>query len=250
MKLTLIRHGMTRGNMLHIYYGSTDLPILPESYAELEARAKTGFYPTAERYYTSGMLRAEQSFRAIYGDTPHSVLYGMREADFGDFEMRNYAELKDDPAYIEWISGNNEDNICPNGESGAQVTARALEALKPVISEGVDAVVVAHGGVIGGVLAHFFPNPNGRFAFTPAPGDARTASLPPRARAQSRAAVQTTASAAVRMRPAMHSLHRPVPPERRAAAAAVPLLQGTKTRALCSSAVVRRSRSSRTLRSI
>ena len=57
---------------------------------------------------------------------------------------------------------------------------------------------------------------------------ARTASLPPRARAQSRAAVQTTASAAVRMRPAMHSLHRPVPPERRAAAAAVPLLQGTK----------------------
>ena len=41
---------------------------------------------------------------------------------------------------------------------------------------------------------------------------ARTASLPPRARAQSRAAVQTTASAAVRMRPAMHSLHRPVPP--------------------------------------
>ena len=50
------------------------------------------------------MLRAEQSFRAIYGDTPHSVLYGMREADFGDFEMRNYAELKDDPAYIKWIS--------------------------------------------------------------------------------------------------------------------------------------------------
>ena len=36
MKLTLIRHGMTRGNMLRIYYGSTDLPILPESYAELE----------------------------------------------------------------------------------------------------------------------------------------------------------------------------------------------------------------------
>lgn len=174
MKLTLIRHGMTRGNMLRIYYGSTDLPILPESFTELEARAKTGFYPTAERYYTSGMLRAEQSFRAIYGDTPHSVLYGMREADFGDFEMRNYAELKDDPAYIEWISGNNEDNICPNGESGAQVTARALEALKPVIFEGVDAVVVAHGGVIGGVLAHFFPNPNGRFAFTPAPGDGYT----------------------------------------------------------------------------
>ena len=79
---------------------------------------------------------------------------------------------------------------------------------------------------------------------------ARTASLPPRARAQSRAAVQTTASAAVRMRPAMHSLHRPRAPRaessRRGRAAAA----RDEDRALCSSAVVRRSRSSRTLRSI
>ena len=124
MKLTLIRHGMTRGNMLRIYYGSTDLPILPESFTELEARAKTGFYPTAERYYTSGMLRAEQSFRAIYGDTPHSVLYGMREADFGDFEMRNYAELKDDPAYIKWISGNNEE------KSSFRAVAQLIESVQ------------------------------------------------------------------------------------------------------------------------
>ena len=35
-------------------------------------------------------------------------------------------------------------------------------------------VIGVIGGVIGGVLAHFFPNPNGRFAFTPAPGDGYT----------------------------------------------------------------------------
>lgn len=174
MKLTLIRHGMTRGNALRIYYGSSDLPILPESFTELQACAAGGFYPTAEKYYTSGMLRAEQSFRAIYGDTPHGTLPGMREACFGDFEMRSYEELKDDPAFIEWCSGDNEKNICPNGESGEQVTARALNALEPIIAAGHDAVIVTHGGVIGGVLSHYFPNPNGRFAFTLAPGDGFT----------------------------------------------------------------------------
>ncbi|MBO4385275.1 MAG: histidine phosphatase family protein [Clostridia bacterium] len=169
MKLTLIRHGITRGNLERLYYGSTDLPLLPESAERLKKRAALGAYPAAERYYTSGMLRTEQTFEAIYGDIPHGILPGMREIDFGDFEMRSYEELKDDPAYIEWISGDNEKNVCPGGESGVIVTERALKALAPVISEGRDAVVVTHGGVIGGVLAAYFPVSNGRYGFTPEP---------------------------------------------------------------------------------
>ena len=29
MKLTLLRHGITEGNRRRLYYGSTDLPLLP-----------------------------------------------------------------------------------------------------------------------------------------------------------------------------------------------------------------------------
>ena len=49
---------------------------------------------------------------------------------------------------------------------GEQVTERALAALLPIVKAGEDAVVIAHGGVIGGVLARLFPNPVGRFAFS------------------------------------------------------------------------------------
>lgn len=174
MKLTLLRHGNTEGNLLRVYYGATDLAILPESEAELKARAKLGVFPAAKRYFTSGMKRAEQSFSAMYGDAPHEILPGVREIDLGDFEMRSYEELKDDPAFIEWCTGDNEMNVCPNGESGEQVTKRALEALLPIIEAGEDAVVVTHGGVIGGVLAEFFPAPEGRFRFTPEPGTGYT----------------------------------------------------------------------------
>ena len=61
--------------------------------------------------------------------------------DFGIFEMRTYEELKQDAAYQRWICGNIEEHVCPNGESGVQVTERALLALAPVLAEQVDAVL-------------------------------------------------------------------------------------------------------------
>ena len=102
MKLTLLRHGDTAGSRDDLYYGAADIHVLPDSLEMLAERAKTGVYPTAARYYTSGLLRTEQTIRALYGDVPHTQLPGLREMDFGDFEMKSYAELKDDPAFQTW----------------------------------------------------------------------------------------------------------------------------------------------------
>ena len=170
MKLTLLRHGYTEGNRRRLYYGSTDHPLLPEGWEALAVLREQGGYPTAARYYTSGMLRTEQTLLALYGPVPHTVLPGLREMDFGIFEMRTYEELKQDAAYQRWICGNIEEHVCPNGESGVQVTERALLALAPVLAEQVDAVCVTHGGVIGGLLARWFPCRSGRYGWTPAPG--------------------------------------------------------------------------------
>lgn len=156
MKLTMIRHGITEGNKNGLYYGSTDLPLLEEGKKALEALKGELHYPKAKHYYTSGMLRAEQSFKIIYGDIPHGILPGLREIDLGDFEMRTYEQLKDDPDFIAWITGDNEANICPNGESGDGVTQRALAELEPIIAAGEDAVIITHSGVIGGVLRRLF----------------------------------------------------------------------------------------------
>ncbi|MBQ1685598.1 MAG: histidine phosphatase family protein [Clostridia bacterium] len=170
MKLTLIRHGVTEGNMKKLYYGSTDIPLLPCSEMKLRRMAEGGGYPAAAHYYTSGMLRTEQTFRALYGDKPHEVLRDMREIDFGDFEMKTYQELCNTEAYQRWITGDNEANVCPNGESGDQVTRRALRSLAPLIAREEDCVVITHGGVIGGLMQHWFLAVNGRYMFTPEPG--------------------------------------------------------------------------------
>ena len=136
MKLTLLRHGQTEGSLRELYYGAADIPVLPESLAALHANAAA--YPTAPRYFTSGLLRTEQTLQAIYGDVPHTRLPGLREMDFGDFEMRSYEELKDDPAFRCWAE-DSEHNPCPNGESAPQTM-----------------VCVIHGGVIAGFMMTWF----------------------------------------------------------------------------------------------
>ena len=79
------------------------------------------------------------------------------EVDLGDFEMHSYEELKDNPAYQIWCTGDNEANIPPNGESGLQMKQRVLEAFSEIKE---DTVLVCHGGVIAAIREHLFPEEN------------------------------------------------------------------------------------------
>jgi len=166
MKFYLIRHGNTKGNVDKLYYGSTDLPLLDESIRDL----KRVTLPGISKYYISGMIRTRQTLECLFGNVEYEVENDLREMDFGDFEMRTYDDLKNDPAFQKWASGNVESNVCPNGESGVEVTARAEKALMRIIERGEDCAIVAHGGVIGGVLSKWFPSEKGRFTWTPQPG--------------------------------------------------------------------------------
>ena len=151
MSIYLIRHGKTAANERRLYCGSTDLPLSEAGAAELR---QLRYAIAPERFVTSGMKRTEETLKLLFGDVPFAVDVRFREMDFGDFEMRGYEELKDDPAYQAWISGDNEANVPPHGESGAQMTRRALEAFRE-IPDGT--AVIAHGGVIAAIMASVFP---------------------------------------------------------------------------------------------
>lgn len=169
MKLTLIRHGTTEGNLRRLYYGKTDLPLAPCGIDDLLSLKSKGGYPAAMQYYTSGMRRTEETLSLLYGDVPHDILPGLAEMDFGEFEMHAYEELRENPRYQAWISGDIEANVCPGGESGVQVTARALRELQPLLKADTDAACITHGGVIAGLMAIWFEGGN-RSTWTPHPG--------------------------------------------------------------------------------
>lgn len=168
MKLVLLRHGVTQANLEHRYCGSTDLPLCPQGAAELTPLSLPLDNP---RYFTSGMRRTNETLQLLLGDVPFTVLPDFREIDFGIFEMHTYEELKDAPEYQAWISGDNESNVPPRGESGNAMTRRVLDAYAELCKLPGDKVLVTHGGVIAAIMASLFPGENkSRYVWQPAPG--------------------------------------------------------------------------------
>jgi len=167
MTIYLIRHGKTVATERSLYCGSTDLPL---SDAGIDALKQLRYNIDIKnvRFITSGMKRTEQTLSVLFGAVPHVQEPRFREVDFGAFEMRSYEELKNTAAYQAWLNGDNEINVPPNGESGAQMQARVRGAFSEI---NTDSVVVTHGGVISAIMARLFPEEQkNRYEWTPAPG--------------------------------------------------------------------------------
>lgn len=163
----LLRHGVTEANRNHRYCGSTDLPLDEETLAAFLRTGQVYPDPTGYRILTSGMVRTEQTLQAVYGPVAHEAEPAFREIDFGAFENKSYEELKDDPAYRAWLTGDNEKNVCPGGESGEQMARRVLAAWDALES---DTLLVSHGGVIACIMAHLFPEEQkSRYDWQPKP---------------------------------------------------------------------------------
>jgi len=155
MKILLIRHGKTMANENHLYCGSTDLPLSETGRRELTLIRLVP--PENCRFYSSGMTRANETLELLFGDVEYQVVPELREVDFGRFELGSYEQLKEDPAYIAWITGDNMANTPPGGESGNAMTRRVLPAFRRIAARGENAVIVTHGGVMAAILAELFP---------------------------------------------------------------------------------------------
>lgn len=192
-QIHLIRHGITEGNQKQYYYGASDIPLAPEGIEELKRLTEEGIYPKAEGadFYSTGMLRTEQTMELIFGKRSHEKIPELAEMKFGKFEMKCYQELKDDPQYQEWISDETGEAEAPGGESTEGFRRRILGGLKILIGKhrlkelsvrhcGDDAVsiLVCHGGTIGAILESQFPGEKDHFfKWVPDPGHGYTLTL-------------------------------------------------------------------------
>ena len=139
---------------------------------------KSGKYGSGwESYYTSGMKRTEETLRILFGEKAAAEAKaepGLKEMNFGAFEGKSYAMLREDPAYQEWILGDNEKNVCPGGESGEQMRDRVLAALERILQSdpAERIVIVTHGGPIAAIMQRLFPEKKlNRYEWQPACGE-------------------------------------------------------------------------------
>lgn len=184
--ICLIRHGITEGNLRRLYYGHTDIPLANIGVDELVKLAEAGTYPVSDSadFYTTGLIRTEQTFFLIYGNKEHDRIEELREINFGDFEMKSYEELKEIPEYITWIEDKSGQLRTPEGESirefveritGGFAELRKRHALKELSmrhkEEEALSIVVCHGGTIAAIMENVFPGEKDNFfMWTPEPG--------------------------------------------------------------------------------
>ena len=132
-KITWIRHGMTQANGEHRYLGKTDEPLSETGIRLLQEKKKEYFSSPPEFLYTSPMKRCVQTAELLFERNP-ILIPEWKEMDFGQFEGKNYEELKDNPCYQKWIDSNGTLPF-PGGESREQFIRRSMEGFDRMMSD-------------------------------------------------------------------------------------------------------------------
>ncbi len=156
MKIYLIRHGKTSGNLLGRYIGTTDEPLCAEGKEALAA----GFpLSDPETVYVSGLLRTKETASLLFPSLPARIRTGFNECDFGRFENKNYKELEGVPEYQAWVDSGGTLPF-PGGESRSVFAERCCRAFYLAVGELMEeeagsAAFVVHGGTIMSILERF-----------------------------------------------------------------------------------------------
>lgn len=124
---------------------------------ETLARHIRPLLPAVAHVYCSPLRRCTQTAALVWSDVETTEIAGLRETDFGPFEGKNHAELKDDPLYQQWISGKSE---IPGVENADRVWERACQSLNWLLVDAAvrgfsRAGVVSHGGTLMSLLWKF-----------------------------------------------------------------------------------------------
>lgn len=172
IEVYLIRHGKTMANEKRLYCGKTDLSLSDKGIEELKTLKKNLSYPECNEYFTSGAKRANETFEILYYDKRFVEIKRFFEYDFGDFEMKSYEDLKEDKAYIKWITDESGEVSCPNGESKNRYKNRIRDQFISFINnirekEVKSVLLVSHGGTIGTILEEFYDNSKNFYSWQP-----------------------------------------------------------------------------------
>ena len=171
----IIRHGRTFANTNGLYCGSTDVSLSETGIREILEYKEKGIYPEAELFITSGLKRTVETLRLIYGDVGYIAVPGLREYNFGEFEMHSHYELENRHEYQAWIADETGDVYCPCGESRTGFCERVGQGLNEALEvierrKASSAAIICHGGTIMAIMHILFPDDRKYYEWQPGNG--------------------------------------------------------------------------------
>ena len=161
-RLYLVRHAETDALTADGYMRSDDpIPLTERGVEQAEALGRAFAAIPVTEVHASPMDRTAHTARLLAGEgRPLKFDLRLREISLGDFDGAHTREVF--AAAPRWLA--DPDAALPGGESLTAVVARAGAALDDILaaSDERDVVVVAHGGVNRGLVAHLLGMPMDR----------------------------------------------------------------------------------------
>lgn len=149
LRIWLVRHGVTDWNLTGRWQGHSDVPLGKRGRSDA---AKIGPRLSGKHFdltVSSDLTRAQQTAH-LAGFEP-ILEPRLREVNFGHFEGRESRDIRDDPAYLQWLE-NPTGARWPDGESYGDVQARVMSWIDELPLE-ADVLAFTHGGVISMLAA-------------------------------------------------------------------------------------------------
>jgi broad specificity phosphatase PhoE len=142
-ELWLIRHGETEWSRSGAHTGRTDIPLTVAGRSNAAAIGRRFAGRSFALVLTSPRQRARETCRlAGYGELAQ-VEPNLAEWDYGDYEGRITTDIqKERPGWYLWTDG------VPNGETIAQVAARADAVIARALTADGDVALFAHGHIL------------------------------------------------------------------------------------------------------
>jgi broad specificity phosphatase PhoE len=156
MRILLIRHGETTGDIEDRYGGAYDDHLTEKGRQQLQHTAEQLDGQKIDVIFVSSLIRARESADIINEklNTLIEIMDGLRERDYGVLGGLTKAEAVE--KYPEAVEAHKDPtNTDPEGESQSDFTERVLSTFSSIKESGHDVVaVVSHGGPIKTIMRH------------------------------------------------------------------------------------------------
>ncbi len=164
IKLILIRHGESDGNVKRKFSGFQDVDLTEKGIWQAKRLARRLEGVQVDSVYCSDLKRARHTAEIIFGDRGKDIVVSpnLREINFGIWEGLTFEEIKlrEGAKFTSWMENPDEKTIIPQGESLAILNDRVMTEVNRILqehkNEGKDKTIaiVCHGGAIRIILCN------------------------------------------------------------------------------------------------
>jgi 2,3-bisphosphoglycerate-dependent phosphoglycerate mutase len=160
--LVLVRHGQSEWNLENRFTGETDIGLTPKGRMEARVAGDKLKGLTFSHAFTSMLVRAIETLELILqqtgqADCPVSRDHALNERNYGRLQGLNKADVAREYGDAQVALWRRSYSVRPpGGESLADTAARVLPyyhaAIEPILREGKDVLIVAHGNSLRALM--------------------------------------------------------------------------------------------------